>query len=69
VVKDTTRRPSQLTWEHGGLTETEPPTKEHAGAGPMPPHTFVASIQFVGSLTVGLGASTDSVACYWIPFL
>jgi hypothetical protein len=37
-VKDTTRRPTEPTnlgpW---GLTETGPPTREHAEAGPGPP--------------------------------
>ena len=29
---------SQVTWASGGsLTETEPPSKRHAGAGPRPP--------------------------------
>ena len=29
-----------------GLTETKSPTKEHAGAGPRPPYTFVADVQY-----------------------
>ena len=37
-VKDITRRPTESSnlspW---GLTETEPPTKEHACVGPRPP--------------------------------
>jgi hypothetical protein len=45
-VKDT-RRPTESTnlgsW---GLTETEPPTKEHAGAGPSAPPPFVADMPF-----------------------
>ena len=28
-----------------GLSETEPPTKEHTQAGPRPPHTYVADVQ------------------------
>jgi hypothetical protein len=40
-VKDTTRRPTESTnLSPGGLTETEPPTKEHAGDGPRPPTHF-----------------------------
>ena len=35
-----------------GLTETEPPTKEHAGASPRPPTHFVADMQL--GLHVGL---------------
>jgi hypothetical protein len=31
---------SQLTWDHGGSQETEPPYKEHVGARPRP-HTHL----------------------------
>ena len=36
-VKDTTGRHTESTSVHSwGLTKTEPPTKDHAGAGPRP---------------------------------
>jgi hypothetical protein len=36
-----------------GLSETEPPTKEHTGAGPRPSHIYVADVQL--GLHVGPG--------------
>ena len=37
-VKDTKRRPTESpNLDPWGLTETKPPTKEHAGAGRRPP--------------------------------
>jgi hypothetical protein len=30
-------RQCKLTWAHRGLSETEPPTKDHTHAGPRPP--------------------------------
>ena len=59
-VKDTTRRPTESTnLGTQGLTETEPPTKEHAGAGASPsPHVFGVDVQ-LGlhgcPLTIGVG--------------
>ena len=51
-----------------GLIETEPPTKEHVGAGG--PYIFVADVQLglhMGPLTSGAGAVSDldTVACLW----
>jgi hypothetical protein len=40
-----------------GLSESEPPTKEHAQAGPRPPRTHVADVQLglhVGPEQLGL---------------
>jgi hypothetical protein len=48
-----------------GLTETEPPTKEHAGADPT--NTLVADVQLglhLGLLTIGAEATSDSVPCH-----
>jgi hypothetical protein len=40
-AKDTTKRPSEsINLGPWGLTETEPPTKEHAGTG-LRPHTHL----------------------------
>ena len=50
-VKDTTRKPREST--HLGLwrfTKTEPPTKEHAWAGPRP-STHVADVK-LGSMWI-----------------
>ena len=66
-----TRRPTESTnlgpWQ---LTETEPPTKELAWAGPRAPPVLerCATDLHVGPLTIGGGAVSDSVACHWIPF-
>ena len=67
-AKDTTRRPTESTslgpW---GLTETEPPTKEHTWARPssLPPpthtHTHVAGMQF------GLHASPSTTRVEGVP--
>ena len=50
-----------------GLTETEPPTKEHAYAWTTPrPHTHVADAQLglhVGPQQLGVGAISDSLCC------
>jgi hypothetical protein len=44
-IKDTTRRPTESTnLGPEGLTETEPPTKEHAWAEPRPLNTDVADV-------------------------
>ena len=60
-VKNTTKRYTESTnlglWGH---TETEPPTKEHAGAGPSSLSTFISNVQLslhVGPLTTGVGLS------------
>jgi hypothetical protein len=34
---------SQLIWILG-ISESEPPTKEHTQAGPRPPHTYVVNV-------------------------
>ena len=50
-----------------GLTETEPPTREHAGLG----LAYVAGVQLglhPSPLTMGVGTVSDSVACLWILF-
>lgn len=61
-VKDTTRRPTEPTnQDPWGLTETEPPTKEHAWAGPGPP-THMQHGLHMDPLTSGVGADSDSVA-------
>jgi hypothetical protein len=69
-VKNATRRPTESTnlcpWE---LTVTEPPTREHSGAGPS--MTYVAEGQLglhVDLLIIGEGAISVSVDCHWIPF-
>ena len=50
-----------------GLSETEPPTKEHRQAGPSPlPHTHGLSC---GSRTTGVGAIPKAVALLWNSFL
>ena len=43
-----------------GLSESQPPTKDHAQAGPRPPHTYVADVQLglhVGPEQLELGLS------------
>jgi hypothetical protein len=56
----------QLTWTLGGLSETEPPTKEHIWGGcrfPPPPH--VADLQlglYVGPKHLEWGAIPKAVA-------
>ena len=72
-VKDTTRRPTESTsLSLCELTETELPTKEHAGTRPSPPHApiFVADVQVglhVGPLTIGEDAVSDSVPAIGFP--
>ena len=65
-VKDITRRPTESSnLDPWGLTETEPPTKEHAGADPT--NTLVADVQLglhLGLLTIGAEATSDSVPCH-----
>jgi hypothetical protein len=60
-VKGSTNRPTEPAnlgpW---GLTETEPPTKEHAWTGPRPPYTYVADVQLSGSLNNWSGH------CLWL---
>jgi len=51
---------SQLTWAHWGFTETEPPTKELAGAGPRPPVADMQLGLLVGPLTIRVGTVSDS---------
>jgi hypothetical protein len=45
------------------LTKTEPPTKDHACAGPsQSPYTYIAGMQLglhMCPLTIGVGAVTD----------
>jgi hypothetical protein len=36
---------TQPTWTLGGLSETEPPTKEHTQARPRPPCTYATDVQ------------------------
>jgi hypothetical protein len=53
-----------------GLSDTEPPTKEHAQAGPRPLHTYVADVQLglhVGPEQLEQGYS-KAVACLWDMF-
>ena len=71
-VKDTTRRPIELInlgpW---ALTETKPPTKDLIWAGPrhrIHLYQMCSFIFMVGSLTIGVGTVSDSVACIWILF-
>jgi hypothetical protein len=42
--KRTPGRPAESTWTFG-VSETEPPAKQHRQAGPSPPHTYVADAQ------------------------
>lgn len=50
----------------GGLTETEPTTKQHTWVGPSScfPCTYVSHVQ----LDLHTGTVCDSVACPWILF-
>jgi hypothetical protein len=69
-VKEIARRPEEPTnlgpWD---LTDTKPPTREHALN--RPPPTFVADVGLlvlhVGSLIIGAGAVSYSVAHHCIP--
>ena len=69
---DSTRRSTESTnLDPLGLSETEPPTKEHmsAEANPILPHTYVADVQLghlVNPPTTGFVAYPDSVVCWWI---
>ena len=52
------------------LSETEPPTREHAQAG-LGPHTHGADVQLgllAGPPTMGVGAVSKALACLWILF-
>ena len=71
-VKDTTRRPTESTnLDPEELTESELPTKEHAGAESRTPNILVTDVQLglhVCPLRTGVAAVSDSDACHWIPF-
>lgn len=60
-VKNTIRRPTECTnLSLLGLTETQPPTKEHTRAVHSAPYAYVADVQLglhEGPLTFGTGLS------------
>jgi hypothetical protein len=61
---------SQLTWIFG-LSESEPPAKEHTQAGPRPPHSYVADVQLdchVSPKQLEQGAIPKAIACLWDMF-
>ena len=74
-VKDTTRRHTESgNVGPQGLTETESPTKKHAGAR-LRPHTHVklmSSLDFILQISRPFPHEvvtvSDFVVCHWIPF-
>ena len=71
--RDSLARPTVLTnLDPWGLPETEPPTKEHAQAGPChSTPTYVTDVQLglhADPPTTGVRAVPDSVICLWILF-
>lgn len=69
-VKEIARRPAEPTnLGPSGLTDTEPPTREHILN--LPPPTFVLDVGLlglhVGSLIIGAEAVSYSVAHHCIP--
>ena len=57
---------NQLTLKPFGLSENEPPTKEHTQAGPRSLQSYVSAFSSCGSRTMGVWVVPKPIACMWI---